>query len=391
MESNQDTPKTTIRLGYSGIPLKGQAAGRNLDQIELLAQAGVAPDRIYQDNRSKKGFQAFIDEGLRLAELGFRVELYTIHVSHWERQAKDLISLVKELEAHGVYCYALDYGVLSAENKEEESKRSGLAKGGQSIREQASARATSSLQARIDAGIPIGGKPPFGYKWNAGNTGYEPDLETWEIARFAVDVFLDSKCSTYAVSRAVSKHYGRKWDSSSINRWLRNETLMGCIPYRKVGIILPDRHKALITKQEFKQIQKQLERNRTRAVKKGNTKSSRQYAISSGNCRCAWCGSRLASSTSRGHRYFRCRQCDDWKGSARADKVEEAILQELSTRVKTLDEIDLRDKRIDKAKLLINPDTWGNMDEAERRALYRDVLDYVVCRGGEFEDIVLKI
>lgn len=444
-----------IKLGYCRVSSAHQADGLSLgSQASALLREGILPDNIYSESESafrnkrkaRKEFQAFIDKGLDLAAQGHQVELITVFGDRWARDVAKLLETVERLEKDGVVCRALDYGRLSVITADDRLKLQIFASLYENYSHKLSERVSASVAARIERGIPIGAVP-FGYQWRADKTGFEPHPENWAIARFAVDMMLSGHHSTYAISQQVKKRFGKNWNPASIGFWFRLETLLGAVCYRKQGRIVWGCHEPLVSLSEFEALRTQLDRNRGRANKKAMGKSCRLYAISSGDCRCAWCGSRLGSSRSGAYRYFMCRKCDEWEFSARADIVEAAVIEALCAKAKELAEAvwsddeqtvsprlgelkqqeleleallnkhelpgvrreleriqmeirglmkheegaeELRAKREELAELLSNPDEWMEFSEVDRRGFYRDLLDHVVCQGREIVAVVLQ-
>lgn len=452
-----------IKLGYCRVSSKDQLEGRSLgDQEAALLREGVLPEHLFRESESayrnkqrrRKEFQGFLDEGKRLEVLGHRVQLITVYGDRWARDTIKLIGTIEDLESHGIICRALDYGRLSVSSSDDRLKLTIFAGIYQGYSDKLSERVSASVAERIAKGIPIG-NPPLGYAWNDNKSGFLPDkrkrpdwkgASAWEVARFAVDVMLDGKCSSYSVSRAVENRYTYYWDPGSLSRWLKNETLLGAVCYRKLGKFIWNQHEPLINFSEHEALKAQLARNVGRVNKKAMGTSCRLYAISSGDCRCAWCGEKLGGTRSGNYRYFACRRCDDWQGNARDDEVEAAVVQALTERAEELAaevfepeegvsprlaefldkkkaleallqsfdspgvradlqavELEIRsiqsqgqaaqagelDKR-ELAQLMADPSVWGEFSELERRIFYRDLLDCVVCRGREIVRVKLK-
>ena len=80
--------------------------------------------------------------------------------------------------------------------------------------------------------IPLGPRAPYGYRFNAERTNYEPDPETAEAARWLLRQFLESG-QLRPLLRQARDLPGCKWTSvQGMRSWLMNPTLAG---YRVYG------------------------------------------------------------------------------------------------------------------------------------------------------------
>lgn len=145
-----------------------------------------------------------------------------------------------------------------------------------------------------------GGQTPFGLRRNLEGK-YEPNPETWELAKKAVDIFIEENGSPVVLQRRMLREYNIDHTYQGWTRWLKSHAVRGHTAYgyrlnrdnpdksKRVPLkIIPNTHPAILEGEKLKTVDYLFERNKR---KRGKNKNSRIYPLS-GLLFCGRCGSK---------------------------------------------------------------------------------------------------
>lgn len=262
-----------------------------------------------------------------------------------------------------------------------------------------------------------GGKPPLGYDLDK-DGHYILNPTEAEAVRLMYDMYLAGYGYTRIVDELNSRGYrtklGGKFLRNSIYDLLRNEKYTGTFVYNKTAqskngkqnrhkyksdedvIRVEDAFPAIITKEEYKEVLRKMEKNQ----RKGGRNSATHEYLLSGKVYCGHCGKSMFGETRarRGHEYsyyscngHRAGICD--KHSVRCDKLEKEVIRQLNERYFSLEVeervvakiLEANKNGVDEAKIL---QLRGQSAELKRQI---DNLVNAVAKGMDFAEVHEKI
>ena len=179
------------------------------------------------------------------------------------------------------------------------------------------------------------GRPPYGYRVEDGRLQVEPTeaATVREIFRLCVDEHLGvRRISALLNKRGVTNRRGGTWAAGAIRDILRNPTYTGT--YRRLDVLVPRAHEAIVTKNRFDEVQRLMADRRT-----APSEQRRFHYLLSGLARCGYCGNSVIGlrRPGRGGRelvYYQCEsamnegRCD--YHTRRAEDLERAVRRELA-------------------------------------------------------------
>jgi len=212
------------------------------------------------------------------------------------------------------------------------------------------------------------GRPPYGYRVEDGRLQVEPaEAEVVrEIFRLCVDERLGvRRISALLNERALPNRRGGTWTAGAIRDILRNPSYTGT--YRRLDVLVPRAHEAIITKSRFDEAQRLMADRRT-----APSEQRRFRYLLSGLARCGYCGNSVIGlrRPGRGGRelvYYQCEsamnegRCD--YHTRRAEELERVVRRELA-------EADYAAPRAGTGRR--DSERIARI-EARRRALHRDL------------------
>ncbi len=180
------------------------------------------------------------------------------------------------------------------------------------------------------------GRPPYGYRVEEGRLRVEQSEATVvrEIYRLCVDERLGvRRISALLNARGIPNRLGNAWTAGAIRDILRNPAYTGT--YRRLDVLVPRAHEAIVTKGLFDDAQRLMAARRT-----APSEQRRYRYLLSGLARCGYCGNSVIGlrRPGRGGRelvYYQCEsalnegRCD--YHTRRADELERTVRRELAS------------------------------------------------------------
>ncbi len=198
-----------------------------------------------------------------------------------------------------------------------------------------------SMEKNAQEGYWNGGRPPFGYRrkviaeLRGGKKKVKLEINPEEavIVREIFETYLYEGIGAYQIAKKLNEqgklNRGRKWDKKTILRILTNPIYTGTYRFRDIEV--ENFCEPIISKELFKEVQKEIEERRL-APLKGNPTS---IQLLTGILRCGYCGSPMYSEPTKKQKY-RYYVCSTYKlGSGckplriKAQTIENAILESL--------------------------------------------------------------
>jgi DNA invertase Pin-like site-specific DNA recombinase len=332
--------------------------------------------------------------------------------------AIDLGEVVAPLRRKGVRLDAVAQGLVDWESFSGRITDAVLQEAKNLEQEAISRRVLTNQLLKAQKGVTTGGRPPYGYRWEAGGDGLNrlvPDGHKAEVVRFIFERY-DRGETLYAVAEELhrrgvaSPRGGTRWTRSVVQRVLTNRRYVGDYTwgvhpsgkrhrYAKDGlratprahkkqdatpqeewIVRPDAHEPLIDRDTFERVQARLQGNRSLTTPHrcgGNFVLSRLLV-------CGHCGAYLVGVTEYGRRRFVCGGYLAYgKGHCRRNKVgEKALVNLLLKKLQEafLDPDNLRRLREEAAALQAERRGEGNLSRLRRAA---DALEKKIRQGNE--------
>ncbi len=210
------------------------------------------------------------------------------------------------------------------------------------------ARIREAMRARAIRGQGLG-KPPYGYRIVKGGRLAE-QAEEAEVVRRIFHLYTQQRLGVRQVARvlnedAQSTRRQQPWSMVTIRDILRNRVYLGT--YSRFGMVVPASHPALITREEHRQAQEQMERRRPH-----RRQAQKEPFLLSGLVRCEHCGNRMigitrrqswrrkdGSQVERVYRYYQCQsrtnrslcQYRTWRAIALEAAVKQRLLDRLAS------------------------------------------------------------
>ena len=149
-----------------------------------------------------------------------------------------------------------------------------------------------------------------------------PHPDRWEDARQAALDYGMARRNSREICRWICAKHGVMKQSSSLNKWLKNQWLLGHYAKRDTGeVMIANVAPALVTEAEWNLIQDRLKAN----SKGKGARAPHKVRPLSGIARCKHCGGRLTTKTVKSvYEYLRCQNlgCPASSSGIRSDKVE---------------------------------------------------------------------
>ena len=306
---------------------------------------------------------------MRMAEAGeIDIVIFT-KLDRLTRRSRDFYNLIEYFEELNVSIASLE-GMIDTTTPAGRMMASLIVAVAQWERETIVERIFRGIRAKVDKGLSLHTRPPFGYDKDPETKRLVINAEEARIAKLIFRFYAAGAGAGQIALKLNNKglrRRGKAWDKPTVLRVLACETLAGRIDYD--GETLPAIHEAVIDTDLFDKVQKlRADRGdyRARALNRPN-----DYLLS-GLLRCGLCGSAYVgkSGTSRSkeiHRYYTCskqakRVGDDRceNNTIKAETLEEMIIALV---LDTYADLGIFEQAIDAAKKLA-PD---QMEELELR------------------------
>ncbi len=195
-------------------------------------------------------------------------------------------------------------------------------------------RSREAMRTRALRGEALG-RPPYGYRVAERRLTPEPDEAA--IVREMFRACIEGHAGIRRIAQKLNTaghrtRRGRPWATASVLEILRNPVYTGT--YRRMGIVVPGAHAALMPRGEFARAQRLIDQRRT-----SPTRQQRHSYLLSGLATCGYCGNRLigvrrrrqteADDGPNEYVYYQCEsrtnqgRCD--YHTRRADELERAV------------------------------------------------------------------
>jgi DNA invertase Pin-like site-specific DNA recombinase len=280
-----------MRVAYGRVSTaSGEQASALRAQLEWLK--AQEPALVLQDvesgmNTTRAGYL----ELLGLVEAGRVTELLATRSDRLGRDAQELVRLVQLCDAKGAAVRTRDDGRLSARTAEELIMLYLKAAMGQAESMRLSLRVHAGLGQGRAMGKPMR-KPCWGYRLSDDRLRLELKEPDATIAREFLDAL---KASGWRMLPTLKANPLVPFGSvRGVRAWLLNPTIRGAIGYRQLANhkfeqILWDQHDALITPDEFGEMERAIARNR----KLWGVHGQKTVRALTGLCICSECKNRL--------------------------------------------------------------------------------------------------
>jgi site-specific DNA recombinase len=149
-------------------------------------------------------------------------------------------------------------------------------------------RSREAMRTRALRGEALG-RPPYGYRVEERKLTPEPDeaVIVREMFRACIEDHAGIRRIAQQLNAAGHRtRRGRPWATASVREILRNPVYTGT--YRRMGIVVPGAHTALMPRGEFARAQRLIDQRRT-----SPTRQRRHAYLLSGLATCGYCGNRL--------------------------------------------------------------------------------------------------
>lgn len=345
-------------------------------QLEWLK--AQEPDRLLQDvesgmNTERQGYL----ELLALVDAGRVTELLATRSDRLGRDAQELVRLVQLCDAKGAAVRTRDDGKLSAKTAEELIMLYLKAAMGQAESMRLSMRVHAGLEQGRAMGKPMR-KPCWGYRLSDDRSRFELQEPDATIAREFLDAL---KANGWRMLPTLKANPLVPFGSvRGVRAWLLNPTIRGAIGYKQLKNhqfeqILWDQHDALITADEYAEMERAIARNR----KLWGVHGQKTVRALTGLCVCSECQCRLKYIGGRTYPSLKCSGdlCSQhYKGireavvlrwvTAEIPKVAAAKLAAMVEQSEPVEATLLR-KRIDELEALHDPELNGVIQAKRQR------------------------
>ncbi len=175
-------------------------------------------------------------------------------------------------------------------------------------------------------------KPPVGYK-TIGEKGHKIHIVNEDVAPMVVKMFKLYATGNYSTKALADKMHelglrnanGNKIVKSRIHELLKDPFYYGELVWK--GVLYKGKHKPLITKKVFEQVQEKITRNTTSPYQ------TKHMKVLQGKIKCGKCNSTVNFEKQKGRIYGGCKQCkaqlDEVKKYIWQDKLEDALLSKI--------------------------------------------------------------
>jgi DNA invertase Pin-like site-specific DNA recombinase len=268
---------------------------------------------------------------LERVEAGLTSGVVVAYLSRLSRDTTQGLELLNRIQAAGGTVYAPnlpDY--TTADGKMLTTIQLAVDAG---YRERKREELERAKERAIEAGIPVSNRSPTGYRKRA-DRRLEPDPRVAPVVRRVFELRADGAGPTELArqleAHAVTTSQGsRTWTKSAVMSVIHNRAYLGELSYGRRGdgeprFINPTAHPAIVTPELWRRAQS------PSVPRPAPQRSEQRVFMLTGVARCAICGYSLnATTTSRGHRIYRCAgrhsggTHTSW--SVQADVIEPAI------------------------------------------------------------------
>lgn len=196
-------------------------------------------------------------------------------------------------------------------------------------------RARESMRKRALRGQVLG-RAPYGYAIE--DRTLVVDEAEAAVVRRVFSMYLDEHEGVRRIARALNEdgirsRLGKPWSAGSVRAVLRNPAYTGA--YRRLGIVVPGAHPALLRRGQFEEVRTRMARRRTAPAEQ-----HRHAYLLAGLARCGYCGgcllgARRAVPNSEPRTYYRCASATNQGRCAyhsqRTEVLEEAVRDALAS------------------------------------------------------------
>jgi site-specific DNA recombinase len=317
--------------------------GAQADRLEayVKSQENWKIQKRYEDQITgtvldRPGLQsALIDAKMGLYDL-----LLVFRVDRLARSVRTLAAILEELDQHGV-------AFRSATEPFDTASPAGrmmvqmLGVFAEFERATLIERVIAGMTKKAAQGGWNGGSRPFGYDYDAGSGCLKVNEREASIVQEIFQMYVSRRMGTTTIARWLNDRglrtkRGGRWRADAVITLLSNRAYLGEVLFRDQTY--DGRHLPIISEGTFESANALLrERGEVAAIRRTNTSS---YPLA-GLLVCQRCGSRFVGAGAKGnggnYRYYICRNRQSYGTSAcdqdrlRADKVEDAVLKQLSS------------------------------------------------------------
>ncbi len=266
MQDNSASPKKPTRCAiYTRVSTDMQA------EVEFNS-CEAQEDRVRSFIASQEGFQVFkvytdpgysgatldrpaMQELIRDVAAGLVNMVITYKIDRLTRSPRDFYQLVELFENNGA-------SFISVTERFDTSTPSGrllrniMLTFAQFERELASERVKDKVIQRVQRGLYLGGRPPFGYKGENGKLVLDPPRD--RAVRLIFDTYIRTRSITHIAAllkeKGIVSRKGKPLADSSLWHLLQNPILAGQVTHK--GKVYPGQHPAIISKELFEHVQK---------------------------------------------------------------------------------------------------------------------------------------
>lgn len=287
-------------------------------------------------------------------------------------------------------------------------------------REKMRQRTMRGKKRRAKSGYVLGGRSPYGYQYiSEDHKGhYVIDEEEAKVIKVMFNWLVEEGMSTREIAWRLTmmevprKQGGRKWDTSTVHRILRNETYTGLTHYNKHKSAIPPKHRTnregkskvtsvierpreewiaipvprIISKELFEAAGRQL-----RANSRNCQRNAKLKYLLRGRIKCGLCGKAFWGTPFHGEPYYRCsgkdrnvyitpdRRCT--AGSVRASKIEKVVWEQIERFLQDpkliMRELKVRQKRA--------------MEEGQRKVSELEIIESSLRKAEQEEDRLIEL
>lgn len=302
-------------ISYARVSSLAQDEGQALtQQIDRLNRAEPIHHKLYQDvqtgdDSDRPNYQLLRSEVRDATKQGLKVLVRVARLDRLSRNNHEIDQIIEEWDRLGVVFQSLDGGIYTAREAQDwlRSTQEGIY--AQYFLRQLSSNIRKGKDYKRRMGRPVG-MAPYGYMFNADKTKFEKHPERSRIFRILIHAYLPEPHGLgvpLSALRAIALANGWEVTESAIRYALRNPVYRGHLTAREGGITNKERkigiskplkivawcaHEPIITEQEYKLLEAQLDENR-RHWGANAAKTKRHCNVLAGLCYCSACGYRL--------------------------------------------------------------------------------------------------
>lgn len=283
--------------------------------------------------------------------------IITKEVSRFARNTVDTLQVTRRLKEHGVGVIFLNDNIDTRDN-DGEFRLTIMASVAQEESRKISERTRWGQLQAMKRGVVFGNNSLYGYTVKDGQLIVQP--EQAEIIELVYHKFLVERKGVHTIARELTEAAVRpplrpsgSWSSTMVTRLLRNEKYCGDLLQKKYRttdylshqkiinddveekILLRDHHEAIVSRQQFEEVQAELAKRSAVAADKSKFSSKYWY---SGKIRCSACGrsfimKRARRANGKEYQRFVCRGHLDAAVSCQMRAVHGAVIYACAQRV----------------------------------------------------------